>query len=116
MMNDRCRMCCDYTGELADVSLGDIFDPLQNRRVPQWNSLIVRTEKAQEIIEEARIAGAIEVSALEEESFYDNRGFEGKKHGGVYLHGERKRHGWPVPDYHYEFTLQPKRKNWHGRK
>jgi len=110
MMNDRCRMCCDFSGELADVSLGDIFDPLQNRKVPQWNSLIVRTEKARQIIEEARIAGAIEVSALEEGAFYENRGFESKKHGAVYNLGERKRHGWPVPNYHYEFSLQPKRK------
>lgn len=110
MMKDRCRMCCDFSAELADVSLGDIFDPLQNRRVPQWNSMIVRTEKAQQVIEGARAAGAIEISALEENSFYENRGFESKKHGAVYNLGERKRYGWPVPDYHYEFTLQPKRK------
>ncbi len=115
MINDRCRVCCDFTSELADVSLGDIFDPLQNRRVPQWNSLIVRTEKARQIIEEARIAGAIEISALEEDSFYDNRGFASKKYGGVYHLGERKRHGWPVPNYHYEFALQPKRKSGNRR-
>jgi coenzyme F420 hydrogenase subunit beta len=116
MTHDRCRMCCDFTGELADVSLGDIFDPQRNRRVPKWNSMIVRTEKAREIVEEASTAGAIEVSALEEASFYDNRGFEGKKHGGVYYLEERRRHGWPVPDYHYEFTWRPKRKNWSGPK
>lgn len=110
MINDRCRMCCDFSAELADVSLGDIFDPVQNRRVPQWNSLIVRTEKARQMVEEAAAAGAIAVSALEEESLYDNRGFESKKHGGVFHLGERKRHGWPVPDYHYEFSLEPKRR------
>ncbi len=116
LINDRCRVCCDFTAELADLSLGDIFDPVRDRRVPQWNSLIVRTEKARRIVEEARIAGAIEVSPLEEDSFYDNRGFESKKHGGVFHLGDRKRYGWPVPDYHYEFSLQPKRKSAKPRK
>jgi coenzyme F420 hydrogenase subunit beta len=111
MTKDRCRMCCDYSAELADLSLGDICDPRSStKRIPNWNSLIVRTEKGQRLIKEAREAGIIEVFPLEEKSFYGNVGFEMKKHGAVYTLRERKRHGWPVPNYHYEFTWQARRK------
>jgi coenzyme F420 hydrogenase subunit beta len=47
---------------------------------------------------------------LEERSFYGNVGFEMKKHGAVYQRRARKRYGWPVPNYHYEFTRQARRK------
>jgi coenzyme F420 hydrogenase subunit beta len=111
MTKDRCRMCCDYSAEVADLSLGDICDPRSStKRIPNWNSLIVRTGKGQRLIEEARGAGIIETSPLEERSFYGNVGFEMKKHGAVYNLRERKRHGWPVPNYHYEFTWEAKRK------
>jgi coenzyme F420-reducing hydrogenase beta subunit len=78
--------------------------------VPHWNGVIVRTDKGLQIIEDAVRTGAIEVSPLEEDIFYANRGFEQKKYNGVYNLGERRRHGWPVPNYHYEFTLQHKKK------
>lgn len=108
---DRCRMCCDWTAELADLSLGDIFDPQRSsRKIPNWNSVIVRTEKGLSLIEEAQKADVIETSLLEERSFYGNVGFELKKHGAVYNLKERRRYGWPVPNYHYEFMWQPKRK------
>ncbi|MDI7260740.1 MAG: Coenzyme F420 hydrogenase/dehydrogenase, beta subunit C-terminal domain [Thermodesulfobacteriota bacterium] len=110
IMKERCRMCCDFSAELADISLGEIFDPGRNRKVPHWNGVIVRTEKGLQIIEDAVRAGAIEVSPLEEDIFYANRGFEQKKYSTVYNLGERRRHGWPVPKYHYEFTLQHKKK------
>jgi coenzyme F420 hydrogenase subunit beta len=111
MVKDRCRMCCDWTAELADLSLGDIFDPQRDaRKIPNWNSIIVRTEKGLRLFEEAQKAGAIETSPLEEESFYGNVGFELKKHGAVYVLRERRQHGWPVPNYHYEFTWEAKRK------
>lgn len=107
MTKDRCRMCCDWTAELADLSLGDIFDPDHSmRKIPNWNSVIVRTEKGLQLIEEAQKAGVIETSPLPAESFYGNVGFELKKVGAVFNLMERKRYGWPVPNYHYEFTWQ----------
>lgn len=112
MTKDRCRMCCDWAAELSDLSLCDIFDPQGvSRKVSHWNGVIVRTERGLRLIEEAEKAGAIRISPLEEESFYGNSTFEGKRHGAVYTLRERKRYGWPVPDYHYEFTWQPRRRN-----
>ena len=113
MEKDRCRMCCDWSAELADLSLGDIFDPRLRgniRKVPNWNSIIVRTEKGLRLIEEAQKAGVIETSLLEEDSFYGNIGFEIKKHGAVNNLKERERYGWPIPNYHYKFSWQPKKK------
>lgn len=111
MAKDRCRMCCDYAADLADLSLGDICHPQDiKKRIPNWNSLIVRTEKGERLVEEAGKAGVIETSPLEEASFYGNVGFEMKKHGSVYTFLERKRCGWPVPNYHYEFTWRAKRR------
>ncbi len=110
---DRCRMCCDWTAELSDLSFGDIFDPRPRgsiRKIPNWNSVIVRTENGMRLIEEARTSGAIEISSLEENSFYGNMGFELKKHGAVYAWKERKKCGWPTPNYHYDFTWEAKRK------
>lgn len=111
MTKDRCRMCCDYSAEIADLSLGDICDPRSStKRIPNWNCLIVRTGKGQRLIEEASQAGIIDISPLEERSFYGNVGFEMKKHAAVYHLKQRRRHGWPVPNYHYEFTWQAKKK------
>jgi coenzyme F420 hydrogenase subunit beta len=110
IMKERCRMCCDFSAELADLSLGDILDPRRNKRVPNWTGLIVRSEKGLRLIDDAQKAGVIEISPLDEESFYGNKGFECKKHGAVYNLGMRKRYGWPVPNYHYEFTWQARRR------
>ncbi len=112
-VKDRCRVCCDWTAELSDFSLGDLFDPHirgEARKIPNWNSIIVRTEKGSDLIREAQQCGIIEISAVEENSFYWNLGFELKKHGAVLALKERKRHGLPVPNYYYEFMWKGKRK------
>jgi len=112
MIRDRCRMCPDWTAELADISLGDIFAGGQDgpwKKTPHWNGFIVRSKKGGELVEQARQAGAISVGPLEEAAFYGNVGFESKKHGAVYNLRERSRHGWPTPDFGCEF-------NWRTRK
>lgn len=110
LMSDRCRMCCDAFAELADVSLGDIFDPQSGKKVPNWNSLIIRSEKGQKLIAAAEKSGVIHISPLEEAAFYGNSAFEMKKHGAVNNLKARKGYGWPVPDYHFEFSFYPIRK------
>ena len=49
-----CFICPDLTSELADVSVG-MFEGR-----PGWNTLIIRSEKGAEIIEQARSQGFIE--------------------------------------------------------
>jgi coenzyme F420 hydrogenase subunit beta len=110
---DRCGMCCDWTAEVADISLGDIFDPSQRgvwRKVPNWNSLIVRTKAGEDLLKQAIDGGVVALSSLEENTFYGNIGFEIKKHGAVYKLRERKRYGWPTPSYDIDFSWAPRRK------
>jgi coenzyme F420-reducing hydrogenase beta subunit len=41
-------MCCDFSSELADVSLGAILIPREIEGFTEWNSLIVRTERGRQ--------------------------------------------------------------------
>ena len=57
-----CQICPDMTSEWADVSVG----VMEGR--PEWNTLIVRTEKGRELVEEARKAGFLETEAMPEKN------------------------------------------------
>ena len=106
-------MCCDWTAEVADISLGDIFDPSQKgvwRKVPNWNSLIIRSKRGEDFLKRAIDDGVVALSSLGEETFYGNIGFEIKKHGAVYKLRERRRYGWPTPSYDIEYSWAPRRK------
>ncbi|HZK84197.1 MAG TPA: Coenzyme F420 hydrogenase/dehydrogenase, beta subunit C-terminal domain [Desulfosporosinus sp.] len=49
-----CHHCFDPTAEFADVSVGSTeYDP-------EWNTLIIRSPKGQEVVEKARAAGLLE--------------------------------------------------------
>ena len=41
---DRCKECWDFSSELADISVGDIFLPMPMVRLPKYTSMITRTE------------------------------------------------------------------------
>jgi coenzyme F420 hydrogenase subunit beta len=113
LQKDRCRMCCDWTAEVADISLGDIFDPSREGvwcKVPNWNSIVVRTKGGEDLLKRAIDDGVVALSSLEEDTFYGNIGFEIKKHGAVYKLRERRRYGWPTPSYDVDFSWAPKRK------
>jgi len=58
---DICRMCEDFTAELADISVGGAH-PLID-----WSIVIVRTEVGEKLLEDAVKAGVIRVRSIEEE-------------------------------------------------
>jgi len=58
---ETCRLCYDFTGELADLSVGS------TEWKQDWNTLIVRTDAARRFVEAAREAGAIELEPFPEE-------------------------------------------------
>jgi coenzyme F420 hydrogenase subunit beta len=58
-MSGPCRYCIDYTAELADISVGAIGSP------DGWNTVIVRTEIGERLIESAMKANVIDASPLE---------------------------------------------------
>ena len=56
-----CVVCLDLTGEFADISVGV-------EGLPDWNILIIRSSRGQELVDAARARGVIEVEALSEEN------------------------------------------------
>ncbi len=53
-----CSFCLDLTAEFSDISAGAV------EGVPGWNTLIIRTARGQELLEEARRAGALEIAEI----------------------------------------------------
>jgi len=58
---ETCRHCYDFTGELADLSVGS------TEWKEDWNTLIVRNEAARLFVEEAADQGFIEIQPFPEE-------------------------------------------------
>jgi coenzyme F420 hydrogenase subunit beta len=53
-----CRVCQDYTSELADLSVGNVGSP------EGWSSVLVRTDKGETALRAAEKAGLVEVKPL----------------------------------------------------
>ena len=53
-----CTVCLDMTAEFSDLSIGAV------EGISGWNTVIVRTAKGQELVEEARRSGVIEVADM----------------------------------------------------
>jgi len=104
---DRCLMCVDFSAELADISVGDIFQATGdvNRRLV---ATLARTQVGESLIE-----GAMEAGFIGAESHDPNlipasgMGWEAKKHAGMYRLMQRKRYNWPTPDYQYPCEVIP---------
>ncbi len=57
-----CNVCLDMTAEFADISVGNA------EGIEGWNTLVVRSERGQELVEAARKAAVIEADALPDEN------------------------------------------------
>jgi coenzyme F420 hydrogenase subunit beta len=55
-----CRFCADFSSELADISLGGLG-------LDGWTFAVIRTERGQELFENAERKGAVEIRDAEEE-------------------------------------------------
>ncbi len=98
---DRCLMCIDYSAELADISVGDVFQKTDGN--PRWSSVISRTKIGDELIEGAINKGYICMQEQDASSIIASGfGWEMSKHASMYRLMERKKNGWPVPDYQYQ--------------
>ena len=101
-MSERCSLCCDFSGEVADISLGDHYLAFFLRPdKPGWNSIITRTPIGEEILLSAEKKGHIFVRPGPEKYVISNFGCECKKHGSAHHIQWRKQHHWPVPDFGY---------------
>ncbi|AAM02142.1 coenzyme F420 hydrogenase subunit beta [Methanopyrus kandleri] len=55
-----CHVCTDYCAELSDLTAGSVGSP------DGWSTVIVRTEKAKEILDDMVEQGLLEVKSIEE--------------------------------------------------
>lgn len=58
-MRKNCEICMDYTSELADLSIGSVGSP------EGWSTIIARSEKGLEVIQNAEKEGYIETKQIE---------------------------------------------------
>jgi len=55
-----CHICDDFASEFADISVGNVGSP------DGWSTVVVRTERGEEILKSAEKGGFVEVKPLEE--------------------------------------------------
>lgn len=102
---DRCTMCLDYSADVADVSVGDIWTLSEPGELGGLNQLLVRTESGEKMVREAERQGYISVKPLDPTMmFHCGVGFKSKLISNTYRFANRIRFGWPVPDYGFEPT------------
>ena len=89
-----CKMCEDFTSELADISVGGAH-PLKD-----WSIVIIRTENGEKIFEDAVKAKAIRVKEIEEEpdvyAHFVEMGLLKRKYAVEEIE-RRKKSGKPIP-------------------
>ena len=101
---DRCLMCPDFSARVADLSMGDIFQKVSDN--PNLTAILVRTETGEKILDETIKAGKIIVE--DHPPTYipkSGMGWESKEHAGIYRMRQRKRFGWPTPDFQYPLKI-----------
>lgn len=106
---DRCEMCIDWSSELADLSVGDYWAPHMRPGEEQGTSTcIVRSLRGKEIFNAAEKAGSVvRLEELDPLVVTAGAGFEMKKHSAAFRLEQRRRFGWPAPDYHYMPDREP---------
>ncbi|GAB4245218.1 MAG: hypothetical protein Kow00129_05050 [Thermoleophilia bacterium] len=92
----RCTVCFDWSAELADLSVGDLWsDPAREA----YSAVIVRSREGEDSLRSARAEGSIHTEPLEYALVVDNPGFRYKKRGNRAVIREARRHGLPTPSY-----------------
>lgn len=100
----RCEFCVDHFAELADVSFGDIhIKPFSDDHVG-ISSVVVRTEKMNEILQDAYHNGAINIQKIDAGTLNASQSMaKAKKHKYYSFVNLRKKMGWAVPVYDIEY-------------
>ena len=62
--HQRCHLCVDATGELADIACGDAWLPRFRSCAKPWSIVLARSEVAVELIQEMLVAGEIDIAPV----------------------------------------------------
>jgi len=92
----RCMVCYDWSSELADVSVGDLWsDPEREAH----SCAVARSRRGEEILLSAGSAETIHLERIQAHLVTDNPGFRYKKRGNAAFIRHVRQHGLPCPDY-----------------
>lgn len=101
-VHQRCAVCWDWTAEVADLSIGDFWEPWLAPGDPGWSTIITRTEVGEEVIYGAQKQGYLYARPTPEEFLIASFCWELKKHAAATRLNWRTKHTTnPVPDYGY---------------
>ncbi len=104
----RCLLCIDHYGELADISLGDIHvKPYSDDKVGV-NSLIARSQRWKELLEECADDGAITLDMIPFDIVSSSQAMSFRKKGrnGAFINLGKKM-GWVMPLYDADYLRRP---------
>jgi coenzyme F420 hydrogenase subunit beta len=104
---ERCAMCLDWSAEFADISVGDFWGPEAPHEKGRLSSFLVRSLRGETFLKNAQEAGAVVTEASPATYLLNCRGFERKKHSAAFRIAERRRYGWPTPDFHVPLNYEP---------
>jgi len=103
---DRCIMCPDFSARVSDLSMGDVFQKVSEN--PNLTVVLVRTETGEKMLANAVASHAV---AVEDHPHRfvpkSGMGWESKEHAGIYRLRQRKRFGWPTPEFQYPLQICP---------
>lgn len=110
---DRCLVCIDFAAELADVSCGDVFQKKgENRRL---SATVVRSVVGEEVFAGALAAGWVGAEPHDPSEIHGSGyGWEASKHGNAARLMQRRKWGWPVPEFGFEPVVVPVRREVHS--
>lgn len=111
----RCSLCIDHTSELSDLSVGDIYIPPFSNDKIGTSSIIVRSKRGHQIIQQASHHGKLVLSDVDINLVIKSQWpmLEKKKHHIVVRNILNKMSGLKVPNYDYKFP-RLNIKNWIG--
>ena len=98
----RCQFCIDGTAELADISVADAWTRDQNGEYlfDSRSLILVRNEIGRKMIQDAKAAGVIEVSAIDSDTVYrTHKSLQKQKKAENPARIERLKNRIDVPDY-----------------
>jgi coenzyme F420 hydrogenase subunit beta len=101
-VHQRCSVCTDWSAELADISVGDFWEPWPSPGSPGWSTIISRTRHGDEIVQGAQKEAYLYARPTPEAFLVASYAWEIKKHANAYrLFWRGTRSPNPVPQYGY---------------
>jgi coenzyme F420 hydrogenase subunit beta len=95
---DRCAVCLDHCAELADIALGDFWDPKMKPGDAGYAMAIIRSDIGLQFFDDARREGYIIAKEFDLREKMPS-GSQLKKRRNPFLHRRRAKYGLPVPEF-----------------